>query len=108
MRYIERVWLDFVLWLDYSDFGRMLVDFVILEVILVDTMSLSFCGHVWCPLCFLDRPMIMMTMMVMTMMVMTMMIVMTMILMLMTMIKMAIFGAPLSLIYLILYLTHTI
>ena len=47
MRYIERVWLDFVLWLDYSDFGRMLVDFVILEVILVDTMSLSFCGHVW-------------------------------------------------------------
>ena len=101
MRYIERVWLDFVLWLDYSDFGRMLVDFVILEVILVDTMSLSFCGHVWCPLCFLDRPMIMM-------MVMTMMIVMTMILMLVTMMKMAIFGAPLSLIYLILYLTHTI
>ena len=103
MRYIERVWLDFVLWLDYSDFGRMLVDFVILEVILVDTMSLSFCGHVWCPLCFLDRPMIMMTMMVMTMMI-----VMTMILMLVTMMKMAIFGAPLSLIYLILYLTHTI
>ena len=92
MRYIERVWLDFVLWLDYSDFGRMLVDFVILEVILVDTMSLSFCGHVWCPLCFLDRPMIMMTMMVMTMMI-----VMTMILMLVTMMKMAIFGAPLSL-----------
>ena len=100
MRYIERVWLDFVLWLDYSDFGRMLVDFVILEVILVDTMSLSFCGHVWCPLCFLDRPMIMMKMMVMTMMI-----VMTMILMLVTMMKMAIFGAPLSLIYLILYLT---
>ena len=45
----ERVEGDFVLWSDYSDFGRMLVDFVTFEVILVNMMSLShrLCGHVW-------------------------------------------------------------